>query len=233
MSNAYYTIPGWGFAADFFKHLNLTPVSCNNFIPLDYCHLPTESLAVASETLAAQVKEQSTLIAWSMGGLIAINIAANWPEKVAKLVLIASQPKLVAEPGWAGIPAETAQQFTLDAVENLEKLQQQFLQWTNYPNRKPSVMKALKRDNIIQREKNCTALLPAFFAADLRPAYAKLDADVSHVVFEQDAVLSQDASALQQLNNRAKVMRIAGAGHAGMLSHPTEVEAAIAEMTKT
>ena len=56
-----------------------------------------ETLADAlAETLADPVH----LIGWSLGGMVALALAARHPDKVAKLVLVGASPAFVNRPGW-------------------------------------------------------------------------------------------------------------------------------------
>lgn len=56
-----------------------------------------ERLADAvAETLSAPVH----LIGWSMGGMVALALAARHPDKVAKLALVGATPAFVNRPGW-------------------------------------------------------------------------------------------------------------------------------------
>lgn len=56
-----------------------------------------ESLA---DALAETVTTPVTLIGWSMGGMVALALAARHPGKVAKLVLVGASPAFVNRPGW-------------------------------------------------------------------------------------------------------------------------------------
>lgn len=47
--------------------------------------------------------EKAVYIGWSLGGLTATNIALKHPERVEKLITVASSPKFAAEKGWKGI----------------------------------------------------------------------------------------------------------------------------------
>lgn len=57
-------------------------------------------------------------LGWSLGGLIATNIACKWPEKVNALVTVASSPRFCSEKFWPGINAILLKNFTLDLKKN-------------------------------------------------------------------------------------------------------------------
>lgn len=57
-----------------------------------------ETLAdVLADTLAGPV----ALVGWSMGGMVALALAARHPGKVARLVLVGSSPAFVQRPDWS------------------------------------------------------------------------------------------------------------------------------------
>lgn len=52
---------------------------------------------------AFMAEDRSVLVGWSMGGSIALGLAAEAPRKVAGLVLVSATPRMMAAKGWAGM----------------------------------------------------------------------------------------------------------------------------------
>ncbi|HJV27781.1 MAG TPA: alpha/beta fold hydrolase [Aromatoleum sp.] len=116
---------GWG----------LTPAVWRNFLPalpsgLDL-HTPAlpghgggappDSLDIAdwADVLAPTLPDGAVVCGWSLGGMIAMNLARYRPEKVSRLVLIGSSPRFVAvdEQDWPhGLAAGTVREF----IDNFE-----------------------------------------------------------------------------------------------------------------
>ena len=65
--------------------------------------------------LAKQIPLQSYLVGWSLGGLVATQLALSYPDRVFKLHNICSTPYFLADKDWPGIPVRNYQQF----VENI------------------------------------------------------------------------------------------------------------------
>lgn len=70
------------------------------------------TLAAWTDMLSAALPERATVVGWSLGAMLALDLAARHPHKVSSLVLIAATPKFVADDDWAhGLPAATVTAF--------------------------------------------------------------------------------------------------------------------------
>ncbi|MBH5329436.1 pimeloyl-ACP methyl ester esterase BioH [Eikenella sp. S3360] len=58
------------------------------------------NVAAAADALAAQLGEPAHLLGWSLGGLVALHLAAKYPQKVRSLCLTASFARLTAAPDY-------------------------------------------------------------------------------------------------------------------------------------
>ncbi len=54
-------------------------------------------LSAIAAAYAAQVSEPAHILGWSLGGMVAIKMAAHYPDKVASLCLVDSLPKVMAD----------------------------------------------------------------------------------------------------------------------------------------
>lgn len=77
-----------------------------------------------AEAVAEQIPGVSTLLGWSMGGLVAQQIALQQPDRVQKLILVGSNPCFVSRPDWPhGIAArhfvEFGERFSKDFNQTL------------------------------------------------------------------------------------------------------------------
>jgi len=71
-----------------------------------YC---AESLA---DALAPTLQDGSAVCGWSLGGMVALALAARHPHKVAKLVLVATNPVFVSRPDWPhGLAPDVLSEF--------------------------------------------------------------------------------------------------------------------------
>jgi pimeloyl-[acyl-carrier protein] methyl ester esterase len=93
---------------------------------LNHLKLPTPyNLQTISKTVAEHLPANCILIGWSLGGLVAQQIAHTYPEKLKQLILICSSPKFSKSINWPGIEPTIlnyfAQQLELDFSKTLER----------------------------------------------------------------------------------------------------------------
>src|SRR5882757_3633016 len=61
---------------------------------------PEEMAGQTVSALLAQMPPRSTLVAWSLGGQLALRAALHAPERVARLVLIGTTPRFLRREDW-------------------------------------------------------------------------------------------------------------------------------------
>jgi pimeloyl-[acyl-carrier protein] methyl ester esterase len=61
---------------------------------------PLGSLAAVAEQLASVVPDNSIILGWSLGGLLAMELASRFPGKAEKLLLVNSSPCFVRRDNW-------------------------------------------------------------------------------------------------------------------------------------
>jgi pimeloyl-[acyl-carrier protein] methyl ester esterase len=211
-----YAIPGWGFQSSVFSTL-----SNENFhmIGLDYMHLTQPTLTEISTNLSTSIPEQSVLLGWSFGGLIAMQIAVLFPVKVKKLILLHSQPKLLESDHWMGINQIFAQNFKNEIEQDFTKSMNRFLRWVAHPNRSFATRQALKQHMFHNSMQALTSSLIQLFNADLRDKYRHLHCDIHHIISEQDGIIQQNPIHLVALNPRIRTKIFTNTSHAGFLSN--------------
>lgn len=81
-----------------------------------------------TECVLPHVPEKSIVVGWSMGGLVAMNIALHHPEHVSKLVLISSNAQFVISDEWPfAMKTEVLDGFVKNLSEDYKLTLQRFL----------------------------------------------------------------------------------------------------------
>ena len=87
-----------------------------------------EDFQQAAREIARQLPAQSHLCGWSLGAQLALAIAAEAPEKVSKLVLIAGTASFVQRDGWPhAMPPEMLAEFATGVAADIEAMLPRFI----------------------------------------------------------------------------------------------------------
>ena len=159
------------------------------------------------ETLAP-LTERYTLLGWSLGGQLALDLAAALPAGVERLVLIATTPKFLKSPTWrCGTPRPLLARGSSPgtAARVLAKLR-----------------RAL-RTHGSARPEALTAGLARLRDGDLRKALPMVHVPALVIAGQRDRIIRPAASrALAAALPNAHYVEVAGAAHAPFLSHPVQ-----------
>ncbi len=183
--------------------------------------------------LRAQVPHGCTLVGWSLGGQLGMQLAADPALAVQRLVLIATTPRFVRALDWPyGLAAATVRQFGTQLARDPAGTVASFLELQVRGSAAAgqvlqSLTGALREHGIAQ---------PAALAFglgllehnDLRALARSLPVEAVVIAGEYDRVTPpQGAAALSQLLPHAALHLLRRAGHAPFLSHRDAVLAAM------
>lgn len=163
---------------------------------------------------------------WSLGGLVALALAARHPEKVAGLALLAATPCFVQRQDWAtAMPADVFAAFSASVQQNPEYALQYFLalqcKGSVSMKRDLRFLQAVDQMESVPSREALLSGLEVLANNDLRAVLASLSVPVLCVLGEQDALLPcAVAETVQQINTACTVELIAGAAHVPFVSHP-------------
>ena len=177
--------------------------------------------------LAEQIPNQSTVVGWSLGGLLAIALASRYPDKVKKLGLIASSPCFMAKENWPGMESRVMQQFAGQLQQDLALTVERFLaiQAMGSSTARQDI-KLLKQAVLSLALPSATALqggLELLATLDLRQEFAALVQPVFAILGRLDSLVPVAiAPLLQSLRPDLQVEILQKASHAPFISHQQE-----------
>ncbi len=184
------------------------------------------------ELLAAQVPRGATLVGWSLGGQLAMQLAARPELEVRRLVLLATTPRFVRGADWPhGLAAATVLGFAAQLERDVDATIAAFLELQVRGSASSGqVLASLTRALRDQGSAQPAALafgLRLLQDHDLRLLARQLAVPTLVIAGEYDRITPPQAgAALAQLLPQAVIEVIARAGHAPFLSHPAAVLAA-------
>jgi pimeloyl-[acyl-carrier protein] methyl ester esterase len=186
----------------------------------------------AAQTVAqllAQMPPRATLIAWSLGGQLALRAAARAPDRIERLVLIGTTPRFLRSDDWPhGAERQSLEQMRARLVADYRGTVSDFLELQVRGSRDAAAVHAALRTALWQHGE---AQLPALQAGlallattDLRAQLSSIRIPVLVIAGQYDRVSAPAAgAALAALLPQAQYLEIPRAAHAPFLSHPDQL----------
>jgi pimeloyl-[acyl-carrier protein] methyl ester esterase len=191
-------------------------------------------LAGLAEAVFPCVPRGAALFGWSLGGMVALELARRHPRHLRALVLVATTPKFVASPGWEhGVSPGLLEEFTAGLAADYRRTVQNFLALqTRGDEHAAGTLRRLRSQLASHGEPDRRALetgLAVLGTADLRDALPRIALPALVIAGEHDRLTPPEAGrALATGLPAARFRLLERSGHAPFLSHPAEV---LAEVT--
>ena len=181
------------------------------------------------ETLAP-ITERYALLGWSLGGQLALDLAAALPASVERLALVATTPKFLKSANWrGGTPRPLLARLVHRVHSEGERAVSDFLRLLASGSAPRTAARVLARLRRALRTHGgaCPEALTAGLArlrdGDLRPALPLVRVPALVIAGQRDRVIRATAArALAHALPDARYVEVAGAGHAPFLSHPVQ-----------
>jgi pimeloyl-[acyl-carrier protein] methyl ester esterase len=189
------------------------------------------------ETLAAAVAEQiegpAIWLGWSLGALVALSAALQFPGKVQKLVLTGATPRFARAPDWPqAISTEILEEFAAELHGDYQATLQRFLSLqVGGADEAHATLRALRAELLRHGAPDAEALregLVILSQTDLRARLSEVRAPARIIHGGRDRLTPPAAArALAAGLPHARLDVIAAAGHAPFLSHAREFNACL------
>lgn len=217
---------GWGQSAEVWFQQRRA------FADARYINLPGHGgaaeapTAAWTDTLAEQLPETpAVLVGWSLGGMLALDIACRRPERIAGLVLVSTTPCFRQRHDWPhGCEASLFADFEQAAREYSAKTMSRFFALMLHGDKLTrSAYNRLAREAVNRQQQPTAAGLAAGLELladlDLRPGLAGLSVPALIMHGEQDAVVPAGAGVtLSQTLPGSRIRLFPECGHAPFLT---------------
>ena len=182
------------------------------------------------EQLAAAVRPTiprgAVVLGWSLGGLLALEIAGRWPRAIRALVLVATTPRFVQAKDWEpAVPPEVLQDFARSLRVDHARTVQNFLALqTRGDEQAASTLRLMRRQLESHGPPDPRALatgLEILRSADLRSRIGTIAIPALVAAGENDRLTPPGAArALASALPQARLALMPRSAHAPFLSHP-------------
>lgn len=190
------------------------------------------------DALAEQLPEKTHLLGWSLGGLLAQQLALTYPDKIDSLICLATTPRFTQNDHWkwAVSPSLMGDFIKAMSIEAAGVLKQFWnLQLQGSDNAK-DLMKRLKRQMQGRKPPKLQGLLQGLTLLkdiDNRERLADLNQPTLWLLGEHDPLIPKDLiEDLSHLQKESEIRIIEGASHMPFFSHPDETAQAIIAFIK-
>jgi len=188
--------------------------------------------------LAARLPPGATVLGWSLGAQLALQLASQPALGVRRLVLIAASPRFVRADDWPhGVAAQTLRQFGAQLERDPEQTVADFLELQVRGSVDAAAVRVSLRLALRQhgaaRPEALRAGLAMLEHNDLRELARSIHLPALVIAGQYDRVTPpQAAEALARLLPQGQLLQIGRAGHAPFISHPRQVGAALLEFLR-
>jgi len=227
---------GWGLNSSLFEHsAELLKTDCQSYL----YDLPGHGLSAGlkddlfdlasiAHAVLQQAPERFILLGWSMGGLIAQYIAAHFPERVEKLILVAANACFVQQADWpGGMKPEVLAAFSDGLEQDYQATIQRFLSLQARGGEQAREVIRQMRERVFARGEPLISALRGGLAllknenriADLN----EINCPVLLVYGDKDMLVPVQAGIdMAQRLSKAQLVQFSSAAHAPFLTHADE-----------
>jgi len=192
-------------------------------------HDDVTDLAGLARQVFPALPRGATILGWSLGGMVALELARRHPQHVGSLVLLATTPRFVAGEGWEhGMRAAVLDGFARGLADDYRGTVRNFLALQTLGDENAAqALRTLRARLTAHGEPDPRALaagLAILRKVDLRDALPRIAQPALVVAGEHDRLTPPAAARqLASLLPSARFHLVERAGHAPFLSHPDEV----------
>lgn len=185
------------------------------------------SLEEMAQCVLRQAPDRAVWLGWSLGGLVASQIALTHPGRVQGLVTVASSPCFSAREGWPGIKPEVLAGFQQQLREDFQRTVERFLALQTLGTETARQdTRALKAVVLAQPMPTAGVLdggLEILKTVDLREPLAALRVPFLRLYGRLDGLVPRKVAALlDDAWPRSESRVFPQAAHAPFISHPAE-----------
>ncbi len=187
--------------------------------------------ALSLDEMAQQVldaaPQNAVWLGWSLGGLVASQIALSRPDRVQALVTVASSPCFSAQDAWPGIKPDVLAGFQQQLSEDFQRTVERFLalqtMGTETARKDARTLKQTVLSLPMPEVEVLNGGLELLKTVDLRAPLASLTIPHLRIYGYLDGIVPRKvAPLLDDLWPKSQSMVVAKAAHAPFISHPDE-----------
>jgi pimeloyl-[acyl-carrier protein] methyl ester esterase len=196
------------------------------------------SIENLAEKIQQAVGKPAVYIGWSLGGLVASEIALNFSEQVIALATVASSPCFVEKTAWQGIKPEVLALFHRQLADDTQKTINNFLkiQAMGSPHLRQDIkqLRELVMQYPLPSQMTLDQSLQLLETVDQREKLAQLDLPFIRMYGKLDGLVPNPViSLIDELSPNSDNFVFEKASHAPFISHPQAFETCLVNWLMT
>ncbi|WP_127957033.1 pimeloyl-ACP methyl ester esterase BioH [Serratia microhaemolytica] len=190
------------------------------------------SLQQMAALLLAVAPARAYWLGWSLGGLVAAEVALMAPERVSGLISVASSPCFCTQPDWPGIRPEVLHNFEQQLSQDFSRTVERFLALQTLGTESAKQDTRQLKQAVLSHPTATIEVLNAGLmmlrTVDQRQVFAQCDLPMLRIYGYLDGLVPRKvAGLLDQYWPTSQSVVIAKAAHAPFISHPQQFSAAV------
>jgi pimeloyl-[acyl-carrier protein] methyl ester esterase len=230
-------IHGWGMSGNVWEsvadklsqYFRVTILDLPGYGRSSHYVLPEYTLQGLADELVSVVPEGATVLGWSLGGMIAMQMALSYPNAFERLILVAASPQFHLSEDWPyAVDTQILENFANELASSYQDTIQQFLAIQALGSEhareeirllRGKVFRDGEPDKIVLRE-GLNILRTANLRDDLQNKVGGIEARTLIISGERDRLVPPAAARLLAQSIKSSRLRIIkGASHAPFISH--------------
>lgn len=194
--------------------------------------LPEFSLDAVLEKIASQLPQDAVIMGWSLGGMLAVQLAARFPKNVRAVVTLGANLKFVAAADYpTAMPQSVNRRFNQDFAQDPHSTLKLFGGLLVKGDADElGLLKQLRRNDVGAVNENWVQALHLLTNLDNRIAFAQLVQPGLHLLADNDVLVPVAAvEVMREINPRQKIEVFENTSH---LLHWSKPQAVIESLTR-
>jgi len=180
-----------------------------------------------ADAIAHSIEGPAIWLGWSLGGLIATQIALNYPDKTLGLITVASSPKFTETVDWSGIKSNVMSMFMEQLSEDFSLTLERFLaiqaMGSEHARKDISALKKVLKERPLPKVSSLHDGLCLLNDVDLRHSLHKINTPFLRMYGKLDSLVPKKTITLvNDLSKNSQAYVFDKASHAPFISHPQE-----------
>lgn len=189
--------------------------------------IENKSIDAWTQAVLDVVPQKAIWLGWSLGGLLAQQAASIAPQRIEKLILVASTPKFITASDWIeAVDKKIFKDFHAEVIRDPQASLLRFIALQIRGSKTASQDSRLLRKTLLQPAPSDYGLdngMQLLLKTDLRESISKITSPVLLLMGQRDTLVPKAAmSEMEKIFPDVESVLIKQAGHAPFISHPQE-----------